>query len=49
MVLLHHMTHNPNRIAGLAVLEGDDDVVLPGFSAEEVYGVVLLLGVLVVT
>ena len=43
------MTHDPDGFAGFAVLEGDDDVVLPGFPAEEVDGVVLFLGFRVVT
>ena len=38
------MRHYPNRLAGLAVPEGDDDVVLAGFAAEEVDGVVFFVG-----
>jgi len=38
------MTHDPNRLAGLGVFNGDDDVVLPGFAAEEVDGVEFFVG-----
>ena len=42
------MTHYPNRLTRPSIFKGDDDVLLAGFAAQEVYGVVVFFGFVII-
>ena len=42
------MTHNPHRLTCLAIFNGNNDIVLPRFSAKKVDGIVFFVGLRVV-
>ena len=43
-ILFHHMTHNPNRLAGLPIPDRYNDIILSGLPAQKINRVVFFVG-----